>query len=165
MAAAVDSPTVLQAILVAIIPVVLSPIVAWVLGRSKVSKEAATIDYLNKRLDFLERLNKLHTQLTEGPIRPFLDTEIEHCRAFLHHPPAFIPQVAEVAAAAPQSRWARFFLTQPAKSVRKRVFKGLFYFFFGTALFADSPTEAAWFWVAYFVSYFGLALLFRLGAR
>jgi hypothetical protein len=34
-----------------------------------------------------------------------------------------------------------------------------------TALFADSPTEAAWFWVAYFVSYFGLALLFRLGAR
>jgi hypothetical protein len=77
MAAAVDSPTVLQAILVAIIPVVLSPIVAWVLGRSKVSKEAATIDYLNKRLDFLERLNKLHTQLTEGPIRPFLDTEID----------------------------------------------------------------------------------------
>jgi cytochrome c biogenesis protein CcdA len=80
-----------------------------------------------------------------------------------------------VAVAAPQSRWARFFLTQPAKSVRKRVFKGLFYFFFGiamlalplgwTALFADSPTEAAWFWVAYFVSYFGLALLFRLGAR
>jgi hypothetical protein len=175
MAAAVDSPTVLQAILVAIIPVVLSPIVAWVLGRSKVSKEAATIDYLNKRLDFLERLNKLHTQLTEGPIRPFLDAEIEHCRAFLHQSPAFIPQVAEVAVAAPQSRWARFFLTQPAKSVRTRVFKGLFYFFFGiamlalplgwTALFADSPTEAAWFWVAYFVSYFGLALLFRLGAR
>jgi hypothetical protein len=55
MAAAVDSPTVLQAIVVAILPVVLSPIVAWVLGRSKVSKEAATIDYLNKRLDFLER--------------------------------------------------------------------------------------------------------------
>jgi hypothetical protein len=175
MAAAVDTPTVLQAIIVAILPVVLSPIVAWVLGRSKVSKEAATIDYLNKRLDFLERLNKLHTQLTEGPIRPFLDTEIEHCRAFLHHPPAFIPHVAEVAVDAPQSRWARFFLTQPAKSVGKRIFKGLFYFFFGiamlalplgpTALFADSPNEAAWFWVAFFVFYFGVALLFRRGAR
>jgi hypothetical protein len=45
MAAAVESPTV-QAILVAIVPVVFSPIVAWVLGRSKLSKEAATIDYL-----------------------------------------------------------------------------------------------------------------------
>jgi hypothetical protein len=42
-------------------------------------------------------------------------------RLSLNHPPAFIPQVAEVTAAAPQSRWARFFITQPAKSVRKRV--------------------------------------------
>src|SRR5262245_26759544 len=40
-------------ILVAILPAILSPIVSWVLGRSKVSKEAATIDYLNKRLDML----------------------------------------------------------------------------------------------------------------
>jgi hypothetical protein len=111
-------------ILVATLPVILSPIVAWALGRSKVSKEAATIDYLNKRLDILERLSKLHTQLTEDPIRPFLDTEIEYCRAFLH----------QLAVGAPQSRWARFFLTQPAVSVRKRIFKGLFYFSFGIAM-------------------------------
>jgi hypothetical protein len=88
MAAAESSavPTYIP-ILVATLPVILSPIVAWALGRSRVSKEAATIDYLNKRLDILDRLNKLHAQLTEGPIRPFLDTEIEYCRAFLHQPP------------------------------------------------------------------------------
>ena len=167
-------------LLVAALPVILSPIVAWALGRSRVSKEAATIDYLNKRLDVIERLNKLHTQLTEGPIRPFLETEIEHCRAFLHQPPTFIPHGAEVALSAPQSRWARFFLTQPAGSVRKRVFKGLFYFFFGIAMLALPATlgfsmfsghffehylEAVSFTVMYFVFYFGLALLFRLGAR
>jgi hypothetical protein len=121
-------------LLVAVLPALLSPIVAWVLSRSKVSKEAAIIDYLNKRLDVLERLNKLHTQFTEGPIRPFLDTEIEHCRAFLRQPPTFIARGAALAPGAPQSRWARFFLTQPAVSVRQRVFKGLFYLFFGTAI-------------------------------
>jgi hypothetical protein len=162
-------------ILVATLPVVVSPIVAWALARSRISKEAATIDYLNKRLDFLERLNKLHTQLTEGPIRPFLDTEIEHCRAFLHQPPTFIPRDAEVAVGAPQARWARFFLTQRAVSVRKRIFKGLFYFFFGIAmlglpalpffLLGEPSSEAVWFVVFYFVTYLGLALLFRLGAR
>lgn len=56
-------------LLVATLPVILAPIVAWVLGRSRISREAATIDYLDKRLDFLERLSKLDTQLTEGPVR------------------------------------------------------------------------------------------------
>jgi hypothetical protein len=169
-------------ILVASLPVALSsivaPIVAWVLGRSKISKEVATIDYFNRRLDFLERLNKLHTQLTEGPIRPFLDTEIEHCRAFLHHPPALIPLAAEVTVAGPRSRWAQFFLTQPAVSLRKRIFKGLFRFFFGIAIvagplgliasFVEPPAgvESAWvIWVGFIVFYLGLALLFRLWAR
>jgi len=125
--AAADSSNYIP-LLVAILPAILSPIVPWVLGRSKVSKEAATIDYLNKRLDILERLNKLHTQLTEGPIRPFLDTEIEHCRTFLYQRPAFTPHDVEVAMVAPQSAWGRFFLTQPAVSVRKGIFKGALLF-------------------------------------
>jgi len=166
-------------ILVAILPAILSPIVPWVLGRSRVSKEAATIDYLNKRLDILERLNKLHTQLTEGPMRPFLDTEIEHCRTFLHQRPAFIPHDAEAPVVAPQSAWGRFFLTQPAVSVRKGIFKGLFYFFFAIAvlyvpilpiiLSSESSGEdlsvLAVSFTAGFVFYLGLALLFRRAAR
>jgi hypothetical protein len=52
-------------VLVATLPVILSPIVVWALGRSRISKQSAMIDYVNKRLDFMERLNKLHTQLTE----------------------------------------------------------------------------------------------------
>jgi len=80
-------------LLVATLPVILSPIVAWAIGRSRISKEAAAIDYLNKRLDILERLNKLQTQLIEGPIKPFLDTEIDHCLAFLRQPPTFIERI------------------------------------------------------------------------
>jgi RsiW-degrading membrane proteinase PrsW (M82 family) len=179
--AAADSSTATNyiPILVAILPAVLSPIVPWVLGRSKVSKEAATIDYLNKRLDILERLNKLDTQLTEGPLRPFLDTEIEHCRTFLHERPAFITHDAEVAVAAPQSRWGRFFLTQPAVSMRKRIFKGLFYFFFAIAVLyapvlpivvssessGEDRSVLVLSFIAGFVFYLGLALLFRRAAR
>jgi hypothetical protein len=167
---------------VAAVPALLSPIVVWVLGRSRISRESARIDYFNKRLDFLERLNKLQTQqLAEGPIRPLLDREIEHYRAFLDQPPTVIPQRTEVKAGAPQSRWARFFLTQPAVSVRQRIFKGLFYFFFGTAmvfalgtlgtpiaLFSEErpeTTEILQVLSFSFVFYLGIALLFRLGAR
>ena len=79
-------------LLVAALPVLLSPLVAWLLSRSGITKQVAAIDYLNKRLDILERLNKLHAELKEAPIRPFLDTEIEHCRAFLRQPVTFIAQ-------------------------------------------------------------------------
>jgi hypothetical protein len=116
-------------ILVATLPVILSPILAWVLGRSGISREAATIDYLNKRLDVLERLNKLHTQITEGPMRPLLEAEVEHYQKFLSLRPTFITYGTELDEAESQSRWAKFFLTQPATSTRKRVFKGLFYLF------------------------------------
>jgi hypothetical protein len=164
-------------LLVALLPVILSPIVAWALGRSGISKELATIDYLNKRLDFLERLNKLRTQLAEGPIRPFLDTEIEHCEAFLRQPRTFIPRSAEMEEAAPQSRLARFFLTQPAVSTRKRVFRGLFYLFFGFAVLSlpavpivlfSEPTREDVSWITILfgvVFYLVIALLFRRAAR
>jgi len=85
---------------------------------------------------------------------------------------------AEEEVAAAQSRWARFFLTQPAVSWRKRIFKGLFWLYFGiailalpplglTALFVEPSVDfpSAWACVGYFVMSLGLALLFRLGAR
>jgi hypothetical protein len=177
MAAADSSAQLFYSIPVAILPLIVSPLLAWFLGRSRISQDSATIDYLNKRLDVLERLNKLHMQLAEGPIKPFLEIEIEHCRAFLHQPPIFIPRDAEVTVGAPQSRWARFFLTQPAGSVRKRIFKGLFYLFFGTAmlvlvgipisLFTEPSTDigSPTIFVMGFGFYFGLALLFRRWAR
>ena len=162
-------------ILIAALPVILAPILAWLLGRSGISKEAATIDYLNKRLDVLERMNRLHTQLTEAPIRPFLDAELEICRVFLRQPLTFVARAAEAEVATPQSRWAQFFLTQRAVSVRKRVYKGLFYFFFGTAvlmllaglatLSGDTPLELFPGMLFAFGFYLAIALLFRRGAR
>jgi hypothetical protein len=163
-------------LLVAALPVILSPILAWALGRSRISKELATIDYLNKRLDFLERLTKLRAQLPEGPIRPFLDTEIGHCEAFLRQPHTSIPRSTEMEVAAPQSLLARFFLTQPAVSTRKRIFKGLFYFFFGIAVFflmavptvliSGTSSEDSWIIFPFvFIFYLVIALLFRRAAR
>jgi len=179
MAAAEASAVTPYIPVLAALPALLSPIVVWALARSRISKEATTIDYLNKRLDILERLNTLNTQLAEGPFKPFLDKEIENCRAFLGQPPTFIPHGAEVEAAAPQSRWARFFLTQPAVSLRKRIFKGLFYFFFGIAVFfqalipsllssefsTEQRSELVWIWLGTSVFYLGIALLFRRAAR
>jgi hypothetical protein len=176
-AGASAGPSYIQ-ILVAVVPVILSPMIAWALSRSRVSKESATIEYLSKRLDFLERLNKLHSQLAEGPIKPFLDMEIEHCRAFLGQQPIFLRHGAETeGAAVPQSRWGRFFLTQPAVSVRRRIFKGLFYFFFGIAMsflvlapitLSESRSEfldLAPIFLFSFVFYLVIALLSRHFAR
>src|SRR5262249_9055510 len=124
-------------VLGAVLPVVLSPIVAWFLGRSRISKDSAVIDYINKRLDVIERLNKLQTQLAESPISSLLDTELEHSRAFLRQPPWFILSDAVSDTKAHQSRVARFFLVgQRAPSLGKRVSKGLFYFFFGYVILA-----------------------------
>jgi hypothetical protein len=76
-----------------------------------------------------------------------------------------------------QAALARFFLTQPAVSWRKRIFKGFFWCYFVIAILAVplglialfvEPTDdfpSAWACVGYFVGNFGLALLFRLGAR
>src|SRR5262245_34431233 len=112
-------------IMVAAVPLIVSPIVtpivAWVVGRSRVAKNSAAIDYFNKRLDFLERLTKLQAQLADGPIRPLMDAEIKYCREFLDQPPAFVPHHAEGELSEPQSLLARFFLTRPAVSLRKRI--------------------------------------------
>jgi hypothetical protein len=127
-----------------------------------------------------ERLDKLHTQLKESPIRPFLDTEVEHCRRFLLQPVRFITEDTEKEAAAPQSFWGRFFLTRPAVSPRKRVFKGLFYLFFAfgmlmlvaTMPLVLSSDESGARWIGYLLGvllgvlfYFIPAFLFRLAAR
>ena len=102
------------------------------------------------------------------------DTEIEHCEAFLRQPRTSIPRSAEIEVAAPQSLLARFFLTQPAVSTRKRVFKGLFYFFFGIAvfflaavpiaLFGPSSEDSSLIIPFGFVFYLVIALLFRRAA-
>jgi hypothetical protein len=117
------------------IPVVISPIIAWALGRSRVSKEVAELDYLNKRLDFVERLNKLQEQLTSDTFKQLMETELEHSRTFLRQIPSFVISAEETETIAPSSRLGRFFLSAPAKTRRQRIFKGLFYFFFFFGLF------------------------------
>jgi hypothetical protein len=119
---------------VSAIPVIISPVVAWALGRSRVTKESATIDYLNKRLDLLERVNKLQAQFQDGPMKELVEAELEESRTFLREPSKFMVATREVRAPSAQSRLGRFFLVGPAASTRQRIFKGLFYFFFGIAV-------------------------------
>jgi|SRR5882672_9790831 len=127
---------------VSAIPVIVSPIVAWYLGRSTISREAATIDYLNKRLDLLDRVNRLQAQLSDGPMKDLLEAELRHYRLFLDQPPKVAATADRSAPPPTQSRIDRFFLTSPAKNTRQRVFKGLFYFFFTFAILGLLSTLA-----------------------
>jgi len=112
---------------ISVIPAVVSPIIAWALGRSTVGKQSARIDYLNKRLDFRERLNKLHGQLTDETLKELIQTEIQHYRAFLRQTPSFIVAIEQSEVTSSESWLSRFFLVAPAKSKRQRIFKGVFY--------------------------------------
>lgn len=127
----------------------------------------------------MPRANQLPNDLEELAVRNALDV---HQASFHSDMDRLIgelkTQIADAAVTGPRSLWARFFLTQPALSRRKRIFKGLFWFFSGIAIvalpmgliasFAEPSSEFGrdpWLWVVFFVCYFGLALLFRLGAR
>ena len=165
-------------ILAATLPVILSPVVAWFLGRSRISEEAATIDYLNKRLDILERLNRLHTQLTEGPIKVFLETGDRT-----------LPDVSASAADVHSTRCRGgggcasitlgSLLSRPTRRVRAQAHFQRALLSFGIAMlalpllaitslsdqFRDNPLEFVAVYASFFGFYFVLALLFRLWAR
>lgn len=112
------------------LPVLLSPIVAWLLGRSKFSRQLTTIDYLNKRLDLLERASKLQASITPGPVKELLDVELAQYKPLLQQPSIALELGQPLGQTGIPSRVDRFFLTAPATTTRQRVFKGLFYFFF-----------------------------------
>jgi hypothetical protein len=115
--------------LVSALPVLLSPLVVWVLGRSNASGEAARVEYLSKRLDLIERLNKMRSDITDEQLTVILSRELSHCETFLAHRPPFVVPLTVSETAKKQSWLGRFFLTAPSKNIRQRVFKGLFYFF------------------------------------
>jgi TIR domain-containing protein len=123
----------------------------------------------------MPRANQLPNDLEELAVRNALDV---HQASFHSDMDRLIgelkAQIAEAAVAGPHSRWARFFLTQPTLSLRKRIFKVLFWLCFAMAMFAvlllgasfaGFPEENPWIFVGSFFYFFGLALLFRLWAR
>src|ERR1700694_1761079 len=112
---------------VASLPVLLSPIIVWVLGRSNASGEGTRVEYLSKRLDLIERLNKMRSDITDEQLAAIISRELSHCEIFLSHPPPFVVPLAVSGTAKKQSWLGRFFLTTPSKNIRQRVFKGLFY--------------------------------------
>ena len=114
---------------VSALPVLLSPLIVWVLGRSNASGEATRVDYLSKRLDLMERLHKMRSDITDEQLMAIISRELSHCEAFLAHPPPFVIPLAVAETTKKQSWLGRFFLTAPSKNIRQRVFKGLFYFF------------------------------------
>src|SRR5215475_9994066 len=83
------------------IPIVVSPIIAWVLGPSTIGKQNAKIDYLSKRLDLIERLNKLHGELTDDTLKEVVLTEIQYYRSFLSQKPSFIVAIEQSQASPP----------------------------------------------------------------
>jgi hypothetical protein len=115
--------------LISALPVLLAPLVVWVLGRSNASGEATRVEYLSKRLDLIERLHKMRSDITDEQLAAIVNRELSHCETFLSHRPPFVVPLVAAETATKQSGLGRFFLTEPSKNIRQRVFKGLFYFF------------------------------------
>ena len=161
-------------VLCAIFPVLLAPLVGWVLGRPTASSDAARAEYLIKRLDLLERMARMRGERGEVGLASLLDSEISNCRLFLSRKPRFIRSIEERDAILPTLA-GRFLLTAPSLTVGQRVFKGLFYFFLSASVLmplgfyvVDERLHYKHSWQSATVAsiiYVGVALLFRLAAR
>ena len=124
--------------LIGVMPVILSPIIAWLTSHSGLPREEARINYLNKRLDLILRLYQMQTELKDDRLKEMFDTETEMCKeqmAFHRHDMSI---QADDMGSEPKSWVGKFFLYGPSRTIKQRVFKGLFYFFFATFIFGLS---------------------------
>jgi hypothetical protein len=158
--------------LIAAAPLLLSPFVAWFLARSGTAREVSQVDYFAKRLDLIDKLRKFQS---DDALRDMMERELHNIDAFLARQDVFLHPHAK-ADASPHSRsWlGRFFLISPSQTIRQRVFKGMFYLFFGFVLFGAlgaailSTTEGARDWFASLIGglfWLGIALVFRHFAK
>jgi hypothetical protein len=125
-------------LIIVVTPVILSPIIAWLLSHTGLPSEEARMNYLLKRLDLISRLQQIQTELKDDRLKEMFDTELEMCKkqmAFHRHD--MIVQEEDMGSE-PKSWIGRFFLNSPSKTIKQRVFKGLFYFFFVTFIFGLS---------------------------
>jgi hypothetical protein len=155
-------------------PVVLSPIIAWLLGHSGLPSEEARMNYHLKRLDLISKLNQMQSEITDDRIKEMFDAELEICKQQMaFHSHEMIVQTNDLSSV-PKTWIGKIFLTNPSKTIKQRVFKGLFYFFlaifiFGlsAALLLPSQTPDQDWKLSLFGSllYLSLALGFRALAR
>jgi hypothetical protein len=162
-------------VVIAVLPVLLSPIVPWFLKRSGWSREESRMAYLDKRLDLLTKLHNMQLELKDDRLITIFDRELDLCRSYLvGNQPALAELTSDDAQVPEQSKLGRFFLSTPAKTTKGRVLKGFFYFFFVSFIFYGlffpfllrQQGESDWF--VMFIGalfYLGLALIFRRWAK
>jgi hypothetical protein len=138
-------------------PIVLSPVVAWLLKRTGDAREESKREELKHRLEILDKLNTLKTANPNPELIALYETELRQVDALMRgtsrptmanptmpvHPgarpmmarPVMTPGAAPLPtpepAPLPTSWFGRFFLTSPAETATQRIFKGIFYAVFG----------------------------------
>lgn len=160
--------------LIGAIPVLLSPIIAWLANHSELQKEEARINYLNKRFDLILRLHQMQTELKDDRLSEMFDSEIEMIKKLMADHRHNISIQENDVRSIPKSWIGKFFLYGPSRTIVQRIFKGLFYFFFVAVIFGllsllivpnDMLKEDRGYAVIGFIAYLLIALGFRAMAK
>lgn len=117
-----------------IAPVVLSPVIAYLLSHSAVQKDEDRMSDLTKRLDLIARLNQMHDELKDERLKEIFDAELEMCKQQVVLHKQVMSDHDQDKGSGPKSWVSRFFLDSPSRTIKQRVFKGLFYFFFAISI-------------------------------
>ena len=116
--------------LIAGLPAVLAPSIAWLLSQIGVGRRTKDIEHLQKRIELVERLRPLqeNNELKKRQFNEKLDAVVmdivEDLAAFRE-----TEQPVHAAAIQAQSRWRRFFLLYEQASIKGRIYRVLFYMF------------------------------------
>ena len=110
----------------AVVGAVTPPLVAWLTSLRTTSRRSSELDFLLRRIDLVERVQKAQGQ-SDATNRQVLDAELQDIFADLTllrvgvHPSGTIPS--------PHSGWRSWFLAYKQSSRKGSVYKALFYLF------------------------------------
>lgn len=154
---------------IAILPAVLTPLLAWLLAQRGVARRTSQIEQLLKRTELVERLRALPTGAAPGRRDELLDDEVRDIVADL----AALTEPKQAIAAGPvrrQSRLSRFLLFYEQPSRKAYIYRAVFYLFslFGLvgglgAAFSGTKTDS-YFGLLGGGFYIGVGFLFRSAA-
>jgi hypothetical protein len=111
---------------IVLVPAVTAPLVAWLTSLRTTSRRSSELDFLLRRIDLVERVQKVQGQ-SDATNRLVLDAELQDIFADLTllrvgvHPSGTIPS--------PHSGWRGWFLAYKQSSRKGAVYKALFYLF------------------------------------
>ena len=122
--------------IIATVPVLLVPVIAWILSQRGVSRRAKEIQSLLTRMELVEKLRQVkeQTSVSKDRLVGILDKEISHILDD-------VESIREIQAPWTRTRpdnvarWRKFLLLYKQTSLNGNIYKGLFYGFVFFAVF------------------------------